>query len=145
MPSPKPRARRARGNVAWLPSGAARVTVYGGIDQLTGKRIQLRETVPAGETRRDTEKEADKVRTRLLNRVDERRTPRTEASVNELLDRWLDVIDVEKTTRTGYIGKIEKHIRPTLGRLQVGRVRAETIENLYAQLRRCRDHCKGAK
>ena len=39
MAPPKPRARRARGNVSWLPSGAARVPVYGGIDQLTGKRI----------------------------------------------------------------------------------------------------------
>jgi integrase len=145
MPSSKPRVRRARGNVSWLPSGGARVTVYGGIDQLTGKRIQLRETVAARETQRETEKEADKVRIKLLNQFDERRSPRTEATVNELLDRWLDVIDIEKTTRTGYVGKIEKHIRPTIGRLAVGRVRAETIENLYAQLRRCRDHCKGAK
>lgn len=145
MAPSKPRARRARGNVCWLPSGAARVTVYGGIDQLTGKRIQLRETVTARDTQRETEKEAEKVRTKLLNQVDERRSPKTEATVNELLDRWLDVIDIEKTTRTGYVGKVEKHIRPTLGRLQVGRVRAETIENLYAQLRRCRDHCKGRK
>ena len=67
---------------------------------------------------------------KLLNQVDERRSPRTEATVNELLDRWLEVIDIEKTTRTGYVGKIEKHIRPTIGRLQVGRVRADTIENL---------------
>jgi hypothetical protein len=103
----------ARGNVSWLPSGAARVTVYGGIDQLTGKRLQLRETVPAQATRRETEK----VQTKLLNQVDERRSPKTEATVNELLDRWLDVID------GGYVGKIEKHIRPSIGRLQVGRAR----------------------
>lgn len=83
--------------------------------------------------------------TRLLSQVDERRSPRTEATVNMLLDRWLDVLDVERTTRIGYVGKIEKHIRPTIGRLPVGRVRSETIEGLYAQLRRCRDHCRGAK
>ena len=100
---------------------------------------------PRRDTQRETEKEAEKVRIKLLNQVDERRSPRTEATVNELLDRWLEVIDIEKTTRTGYVGKIEKHIRPTIGRLQVGRVRADTIENLYAQLRRCREHCKGAK
>lgn len=65
--------------------------------------------------------------------------------MNELLDRWLEVIDIERKTRTGYVGKIEKHVRPTIGRLQVGRVRANTIEGLYAQLRRCRDHCRGEK
>jgi integrase len=65
MAPSKPRARRARGNVSWLPSGAERVTVYGGIDQLTGKRIQLRETVAARETQRETEKEAEKVRIKL--------------------------------------------------------------------------------
>lgn len=145
MPPSKPPARRARGNVYWLPSGSARVTVYGGIDQLTGKRLQLRETVPAQATRRETEKAAEKVQTKLLNQVDERRSPKTEATVNELLDRWLDVIDVERKTRVGYMGKIEKHIRPSIGRLQVGRVRADTIEGLYARLRRCRDRCRGEK
>jgi integrase len=43
------------------------------------------------------------------------------------------------------VSRIEKHVRPTIGRLQVGRVKADTIEGLYAQLRRCRDHCRGAK
>jgi integrase len=119
------------------------LSVYGGVDQLTGKEIRLRATVAARASRRETEREAEKVKTRLLNQVDERRSPRTEATVNELLDRWLGVIDVERTTRTGYVGKIEKHIRPTLGRLAVGRVKAETVETLYAQLRRCRDHCRG--
>ena len=104
----------------------ARVKVYAGIDQLTGKKLWLRETVPAHATERETRKEAEKVLTRLLNQVDERRNPRTEATINELLDRWLEVIDVERTTRNGSIGKIEKHIRPTIGRLQVGRVKADT-------------------
>ncbi len=47
----------------------------------------------------ETEKEAEKVQTRLLDQVHERRSPRTEAGVNELLDRWLVVIDIERTTR----------------------------------------------
>ncbi len=98
------------------------MTVYGGIDQLTGKRIQLREAVTARATRRETEKEAEKVQTRLLNQVDERCSPRTEATVKELLDRRLEVIDIERKTRAGYVGKIEKHIRPTIGR-PAGRTR----------------------
>ena len=145
MASSHPARGRQRGSIGWLPSGSARVKVYGGIDQLTGKKIWFRETVPAKSTRRETERAAEKVLTRLLSQVDERRSPRTEATVNQLLDRWLEVLDVERTTRIGYVGKIEKHIRPTIGRLPVGRVKAETIESLYAQLRRCRDHCRGRK
>jgi integrase len=136
---------RRRGTIGWLPSGSARVKVYGGVDQLTGKEIWLRETVRARPTRRETQREAERVLTKLLNQVDERRSPRTEATVNELLNRWLEVLDVERKTRAGYVSKIEKHVRPTIGRLQVGRVRAETIDGLYAQLRRCRDHCHGEK
>ena len=89
MPSSNARDRRSRGNIYWLPSGSARVTVYGGIDQLTGKRIQLRETVKARATQRETEREADKVQTRLINQVNERRSPKTEVTVNVLIDKLL--------------------------------------------------------
>ncbi len=68
---------RSRGTVGWLPSGSARVKVDAGVDQLTGKKQWLRETVPARATRRETEREAGKVLTRPLNQVDERRSPRT--------------------------------------------------------------------
>lgn len=44
--------------------------VYASVDQLTGKKMWLRETVPARATQRETEREADKVLTRLLNQVD---------------------------------------------------------------------------
>ncbi|MFC4950105.1 hypothetical protein [Pseudonocardia sp. GCM10023141] len=143
MASSRPARRPQRGSISWLPSGSARVKVYAGIDQLTGKKIWLRETVAVCDTEAGTRTAAEKALTKLLNQVDERRSPKTETTVNELLDRWLEVIDIERKTRTGYVGKIEKHIRPTIGRLQVGRVRADTVEGLYAQLRRCRDHCKG--
>lgn len=72
MASSTSRTKRSRGNVTFLPSGSARVTVYAGIDQLTGKPMQLRETVPARSTLRETEQEAERVRTRLLNQVDGR-------------------------------------------------------------------------
>ena len=50
MASSTSRTKRSRGNVTFLLSGSARVTVYAGIDQLTGKPMQLRETVPARST-----------------------------------------------------------------------------------------------
>jgi hypothetical protein len=144
MASGESTERRRRGSIVWLPSGSARVKVYAGVDPVTGEDVWLRETVRKGSrTHRQTEREADKVLTKLLNQVDERRNPRTGASVNQLLDRWLDVVELERTTRVGYLGKIEKHIRPTIGRLPVARLDAEVIDSLYAQLRRCRDHRDG--
>jgi integrase len=133
-----PSRRRQRGFVEQLPSGSFRVCVYTGVDPLTGRDHYLKETVG---TRRD----AERVRVRLLSQVDEDRSPRTRATVNQLLDRYLDVIELEPTTRQGYVGKIDKHIRPTIGALQVGRLDAETLERLYAQLRKCREHCHGRR
>ncbi|WP_285790715.1 tyrosine-type recombinase/integrase [Micromonospora sp. NBRC 101691] len=123
-----------------LPSGSLRVRVYAGVDPLTGKRHYLTETVPAG---RNAQREAEKVRTRFLNEVDEKRNPRTRATLNQLLDKWLDVADIEPTTRMGYGNKLNKHVRPVLGKLSLNRLDAETLESFYASLRRCRDRCGG--
>jgi integrase len=112
------------------------VKVYAGVDPLTGKEHYLRET--AG-----TSAEADKVRTRVLSQVDERRHPRSQATLGALLDRWLEVADVEETTLHGYRSKIETHIRPTLGYLKLSKVDAELLETFYARLRRCREQCGG--
>jgi len=83
--------RRGRGRVEALPSGALRVKVYSGYDPVTGRRHYLTETVAAGH---DAAKLAEKARTRLLGQVDERRNPRTKATVSQLLDKWLEVLDV---------------------------------------------------
>ena len=134
------RRQRQRGSIEDLPSGALRVTVYGGSDPLTGQRHRLREVIPPGPT---AAADAERARTRLLNQVDEKRNPRTRATVNQLLDRYLDVLDVEDSTRSGYEGYIRRHIRPVLGELQVGRLDAEILDSFYAQLRKCRARCRG--
>jgi hypothetical protein len=40
------------------------------------------------------------------------------------MDRYLDVLDVEVTTRTSYEGYIRNHIRPLLGKLPLASSRA---------------------
>jgi integrase len=116
------------------------VKVYGGVDPLTGTRHDLRETVPAGPNAR---REAQKVMSRLLNQLDEQRAPRTRATVNQLMDRYLEVLAVERTTRITYEGYVRNHIRPLLGELVLGRLDGETLDSFYALLRTCRVHCKG--
>jgi integrase len=124
--------------------------VYAGVDPLTGKRNYLTEVIPLGPAAtREAEKaaraEAKRALTRLLNQIDERRNPRTRATVNQLLDRYLELLDVEDTTRRTYEWLINKHVRPVIGPLMVARVDAELLDALYAQLRTCREHCNGRR
>jgi hypothetical protein len=82
--------------------------VYAGSDPVTGKRHDLTELVPPGPK---AAAEAERVRTRLLSQVDERRNPRTKATVNQLLDRYVEVLDVEQATRTTYLGSPAHRLR----------------------------------
>jgi integrase len=116
------------------------VVVYAGVDPISKKRHYLKETVPAGPQARRT---AEKVRTRLLKQVDDRQAPRTNATVSQLLDRYLEMLDVEPTTRDRYESVIRTHIRPLLGQLPVGRLDGEVLDSFFATLRRCRAHCSG--
>jgi integrase len=86
---------------------------------------------------------AEKALTRMLGQVDEQRNPKTRATVNQLLDRYLEVLDVDDSTRRTYDGYIKRTIRPAIGTLPVGRVDGEILDTLYAQLRRCRQRCSG--
>lgn len=88
MAAPRAGRRKQRGAIDELPSGALRVRVYAGKDPVTGRRHDLQELIPPGPKAATLAEEA---RTRLLNQVDEQRNPRTKATVNRLLDRYLAV------------------------------------------------------
>ena len=85
------------------------------------------------------------MRTRLLNQLDERRNPRTRATVTQLMDRYLEILDIAETSRSAYLGYIENHIKPVLGHLPVARLDAEVLDSFYAQLRHCRTRCGGQR
>lgn len=138
--SGKASAQRTRGRVETLPSGALRVTVYAGIDAMTGRRHYLRETVPAGP---NAAKQAESVRIKLVNEVNQQRSPRTNATVNQLMDRYLELLDVDTTTRRRYETVIRSHVRPLIGKLTLAKLDAETIDSFYRTLRTCRTHCGG--
>lgn len=132
---------RARGEIEALPSGSLRVKVYAGIDPLTGRRHYLTATVPCGHP--EAAKEARRVRTRLINEVNEQRNPRTRATVNQLMDRYLELLDVDVTTRRSYEGYIGNHVRPLLGAVPLAKLDGETLDSFYLVLRTCRMHCDG--
>lgn len=133
---------RAVGNIETQRSGNLRVRVYAGRDPLTGKRHTLTEVIPAGPK---AWREAEAARGRLLQEVAERRSPRTNATVDELLTRYLDQFAGSTTTLDLYRTHVRNHISPCLGHLRVGRLDPETLDSFYGELRRCRSRCSGRR
>ncbi|MFC7342038.1 tyrosine-type recombinase/integrase [Saccharopolyspora griseoalba] len=59
-----------------------------------------------------------------------------------MLKRYLDqYFEGEPSTRQQYRDYVRKHIAPFIGEEPVGRIDADILDSLYAELRRCRDHC----
>src|SRR4051812_47720885 len=131
---------RQQGSIDVLPSGARRVRVYAGVDPVTKKRHDLVEIIPPGP---QADRKARAARDRLVSQVEEKRNPRTSATVDQLLERYLDQFDGADSTKALYTGYIRKHISPYLGRLKVGALDADVLDSFYAELRRCRNHCFG--
>jgi integrase len=132
--------RRQRGSVRSLPSGSLQVRVFAGTDPVSKKDLYLSEIVPPGPRQ---QREAEQARTRLLNQVDEKRNPKTRATVDQLIVKYFEVIEVDTQTMRGYRSKYENHIKPLLGSLQLTRLDIETLDSFYSLLRTCRAHCRG--
>ncbi|MGH3978215.1 MAG: hypothetical protein ACRDRZ_04315 [Pseudonocardiaceae bacterium] len=86
------------------------------------RRHYLKEIIPAGP---GAVVEADKTLRRLANQVDERRNPRTNATVDQLLDRHFDLVQIETNTLDTYRGLARNHIRPLIGGQKVGALDAD--------------------
>lgn len=115
----------------------------------------LYETVPipnaptkAGRERAEREayKEAQKILTRLQAEADALKVGRTKATVEALLECWLEQHEVDPTTRMNYESQIRRYIVPNLGDVPLVlfvRDAPERLEKLYARLRKCRALCSG--
>jgi integrase len=102
---------------------------------VTGRQRYLAETVA-------THDEAERTLTRLLHQVDEQRNPNTRATVGHLLDRWLEVADLELSTRHGYQGLVERKIRPVLGDVPLRRLTVDLLDRFYVELRQHGHRCQ---
>ncbi|WAL63755.1 tyrosine-type recombinase/integrase [Amycolatopsis cynarae] len=131
---------RRRGNIRQR-GNSLQVRVYAGVDPVTGKPSYLTETVKG--TDRAAKKRAEKAMTKLLAQADQQRSASTSVSLGYAIDEWLRNTDIQATTRHGYVGYIERTIRPALGDVPVNKLSARILETLYGQLRRCRTRCDG--
>lgn len=129
--------RRSRGYIEDRPErvkGRFRAVVYVGTDPLTGKSRYLRKGA-------DTRAEAQVELTKLLKSVDDQQHPKSAITVGEVISKWLEVAELEDTTRQRYEGLVRLHIRPVFGERNVAKLDAELLERYYARLRRCRKLC----
>jgi integrase len=108
---------------------------------VTGKPTYLTETIKG--TDKAAHRLANKAMTKLQARVDEQRSPSTSVTLSYAIDEWLRTADIEDTTRHGYVGYIERSIRPALGDVPVGKLTTRMLETFYGELRRCRTKCNG--
>ena len=63
--------------------------------------------------------------------------------MRQAVEQWLDVAELEATSRERYDDLIRLYVLPTFGDLQAAKLDAELLERFYARLHRCRDMCSG--
>ena len=130
--------RVASGHIEQLPSGSFRVSVYAGTDPLTGRPLRHRETAR-------TMQQAQILLGRL-EQADAGRRPDSRLLVRELLAQYLEITELEPSTRDTYEGYMRRTILPALGSVEVRKVRGPMLDTLYARLRRCADlACAGGR
>ena len=118
------------GHIEQLPSGSFRVSVYAGKDPLTGKQLRHRKTAK-------TEQQAFIILGRLLEEAQSGKRPESHVTVAELMSQYMQVADLDLSTRQTYEGYIRRTILPTLGPMDVRKVRGPVLDTFYTRLRRC--------
>jgi hypothetical protein len=104
--------------------------VYAGTDPLTGRELRHRQTVK-------TEEQARIVLGRLLERASAGQMPETGVAVAELLTRYMEVDELDVSTRGTYEGYIRRTILPALGSIELRKLRGPVLDTFYSRLRRC--------
>ena len=136
----------AKGHIERLPSGSFRVHVYAGTDPVTGKERRLKLTVA-------TEERAAGELARLLRAAEEaghaledsatllRARPRSAwYSTGTSRSRILGV-----STRLTHESYIRRIIRPVLGDVRLRNLGPDSLDALYAHLKRCSRLCAGCR
>ncbi|MBB3664426.1 coenzyme F420-dependent glucose-6-phosphate dehydrogenase [Prauserella sediminis] len=118
-----------------------RVVVFAGTDPVTGRRTYLREKING--TDDAAWRKAENTLTQLRAKVLKQRSTASTVRFDYAVDEWLRTADIEQSTRDSYVGYIDRVIKPVLGDVAVNKLGARQLENLYADLRRCRMRCDG--
>ncbi|MEM9561071.1 MAG: site-specific integrase [Actinomycetota bacterium] len=106
--------------------------VYAGVDPVTGKERYV------SRSHRGTKRTAEVELARFVAEVNDGLATATEATVNNLLDRWWDTAspDWSAATRREHLSIMRNHIRPMLGPARLSKLTASDLDHWYAELRK---------
>ena len=78
---------------------------------------------------------------RLLRQADGDRFPDRDATLGQALDKYLEVTDLEVSTREAHQGYIRRTIWPVLGEVKIRKLGADSLDALYTALKKCSRLC----
>ena len=78
---------------------------------------------------------------RLLAEADGGRFPDRDATLGQALDRYLEVADLEVSTKEAHQGYIRRTIGPVLGAVKIRKLGADSLDALYTALKKCSRLC----
>jgi hypothetical protein len=108
-------------------SGHWQLRVFVGPDPVTGRPIQATRTFVGGK------RAAGKALAGLVTEVESGTFDRTRATVAQLLDKWLEQIELTRRPKTvaEYRAKIDKRVRPVLGAVRLDKLGPDTLDAWY--------------
>jgi len=121
-----------RGTKRKRKDGVWELRVYVGRDPETGHPRQVSRTFHGGS------RAADDALRDLVEKFGEGRADGLGATFGQLLDKWLEEserLDLSPTTLRTYRAQIEQTIRPALGKVELSRLTAKQLDDLYGAMK----------